>query len=208
MSLMAPLPSPAPESRFQFLLREARNGSEEARWLVVQLFRRTMLSIANQEVDSAINPREAPSDIVQETIVEAQRDLDGFHGRTEREMRAWLKTVLTRNIRNMSRKYRTQRRNHYRERPLEHRSVDQAPSIPDPGPSPSTILIHRETAEALERTILSLKDHYRQVINLRCRRGLSYEEIARIMGRSEESTRRLMSRALHELSRRMKAQLG
>jgi RNA polymerase sigma-70 factor (ECF subfamily) len=101
MSLMAPLPSP--ESSFHALLRAARNGSDEARWLVVQLFRKTMLAIANEQVNHGIQCREAPSDIVQETIVEAQQDLDRFHGLTEGEMRAWLRKVLVRNISNVNR---------------------------------------------------------------------------------------------------------
>ncbi|QDV37144.1 sigma-70 family RNA polymerase sigma factor [Tautonia plasticadhaerens] len=206
MSLMAPLPTP--ESSFQVLLREARTGSKEARWLVVQLFRKTMLAIANEEVNLAIQCREAPSDIVQETILEAQEDLDRFHGLTEQEMRAWLKQVLVRNISNVNRKYRTDKRNVRRERSLSPQTDGATPVIPDPGPSPSTVLVRRETAEALEVAIQGLPDHYRQVIHLRYRKGLSYEEIAQAMNRTEMATRRLWSRALHELSRRMKIHLG
>ena len=205
MSLTAPLPSP--ESRFQSLLRQARNGSEEARWLVVQLFRQTMLAIANQEVDGVIALREAPSDIVQETIIEAERDLDGFHGLTEAEMRAWLRTVLTRNIRNVIRKYRAQSRDVHRERPLDARDDRHAPAFADPGPSPSAVMVSRETSEALEVAIRSLPEHYREIIHLRYRRGLSNDEIARLMGRTEAATRKIWSRALHDLSRQMKGHL-
>ena len=103
------------------MLSEARNGSEEARWLVVQLFRNALLSIANQEVDSAILPREAPSDIVQDTIVEAQRGLDGFRGRTEREMMAWLRQVVRHNISNRRRSNTADKRDISRERPIDAR---------------------------------------------------------------------------------------
>lgn len=206
MSLMAPIPSP--ESSFQSLLQEARNGSSEARWLVVQLFRKTMLAIANDEVNVSIQCREAPSDIVQETILEAQQDLDRFHGMTEREMRAWLKQVLVRNIWNVNRKYHTDKRNVQRERSLSPQAEGSTPAIPDPCPSPSTVLVRRETTEALELAIQELPDHYRQIIHLRYRKGLSYEEIARTMNRTEMATRRLWSRALCELSRRMKSYLN
>jgi RNA polymerase sigma-70 factor (ECF subfamily) len=205
MSLMAPLPSP--ESSFHALLREARNGSEEARWLVIQLFRKTMLAIANEQVNHGIQSREAPSDIVQQTIVEAQQDLDRFQGLTEGEMRAWLRKVLVRNISNVNRKYQTDKRNISRERSLSQRSDAPSPSIQDPGPSPSSVLALRETIEALELVIQELPDHYREIIHLRYRKGLSYAEIAQVMNRTELATRRLWSRVLDELSRRMKKHL-
>ena len=203
MSLIAPRSSP--EYRFQALLREARNGSSEARWLVVQLFRNVMLAVAREEIDPEVHARESPSDIVQETIVEAQRDLHRFHGVTEGEMQAWLKQVLRRNILNLNLKYRTKKRDRKRERPIDPQSSSgNPPIIKDPGPSPSAVMARRERSKAIEMAIGKLPTHYAQIIELRYRNGLTYEQIALIMGRTEGATRRLWSRALHELSRQLK----
>lgn len=205
MSLIAPQPSP--EIPFHRLLQEARAGSSDARWLVVQLFRHVMLSIANEEIDDAIHAREAPSDIVQETIVEAQRDLDGFRGATEREMMAWLKIVLKRNILNLHLKYKTTKRDLNRERPIPPQTEPHEPGLADPGPSPSAIVCRQERHHALEIAISTLPEHYRRVIELRYGKGLGFKEIAPEINRSEAATRQLWCRALHELSRRLKVLL-
>lgn len=202
MPLLAPRTQP--EFRFHQLLREARDGSTEARWLVVQLFRKMMLTIANDEVDQAIQAREAPSDIVQETIVEAQRDLDRFHGMTENEMRGWLRQVLKRNIQNLHLKYRTIKRDLNRERPIEVPAQLGDPNMTDPAPSPSTVLDRCERLQGIHRAMKTLPDHYRQVIELYYLQGLTFAKIGEIMTRSEGAVRQIHARSLHELSKRLK----
>ncbi|WP_169980356.1 sigma-70 family RNA polymerase sigma factor [Tautonia rosea] len=197
-------PQTPPDIHFHQLLREARDGSTEARWLVVQLFRKMMLTIANEEVNQAIQAREAPSDIVQETIVEAQRDLDRFHGMTESEMRGWLKRVLKRNIQNLHLKYRTIKRDLNRERPIEVKSQMSDPKMTDPGPSPSSVLDRRERLQGIDRAMKTLPKHYQQVIELYYRKGLSFTQIGEIMERTEGAVRQLHARSLHELSKRMR----
>ncbi|MEW4567165.1 sigma-70 family RNA polymerase sigma factor [Tautonia sp. JC769] len=197
-------PHTPPDLRFHQLLREARDGSTEARWLVVQMFRTMMLSIANDEVDQAVQVREAPSDIVQETIVEAQRDLDRFHGMTEREMKGWLRTVLKRNIQNLHLKYRTIKRDLNRERPMELQAQCNEPNLADPCPSPSTVLDQRERLQGIDRALKTLPEHYRLVIELYYRKGLSFAEIGKFMVKSEGAVRQLHARSLHELSKRIK----
>ena len=202
MPLLAP--QTPPEFRFQQLLREARDGSTEARWLVVQLFRNMMLTIANDEMDQAIQAREAPSDIVQETIVEAQRDLHRFRGMTEKEMRGWLRRVLKRNIQNLHLKYRTIKRDLNRERPIETPFQMNDPLIPDPCPSPSTVLDRRERLQGIRLAVKNLPDHYQQVIELYYLKGFSFAQIGKIMRRSEGAVRQLHARSLLELSKRLK----
>lgn len=165
-----------------------------------------MLSIANEEVDLAIQAREAPSDIVQETIFEAQRDLDRFQGMTEAEMSAWLRMVLKRNIQNLHLKYRTHKRDLNREQRIHAQAGKDEPAIADPGPSPSTILVRQERTKTIETTINALPGDYRQVITLYYRKELTFRQVGLIMGRSEGAARQLWSRALLELSRQLKRQ--
>lgn len=200
MSLIAPQP-PSPEFRFKQLLLEARRGSSEARWLVIQLFRNTMLSIANEKVDPALNAREAPSDIVQETILEAQRDLDHFQGKTEPEMKSWLMTILIHNIKNLHQKYHAQCRDVSRERTIHAQNDENAPFLTAPDPSPSKIVARRERQHALETAIRSLPDRYQTIIDLRYDKKLSFAEIAILIDRTEAAARKRWARALLELSR-------
>lgn len=208
MSIMPTLPTPAPrpESRFLKLLHAARGGSTEARWLVVELFRKLMLTIANDRVDRDVMPREAASDVVQNTIIEAQRDLSGFHGGTEAEMRGWLRKMLVHNIENTNRKHRAGIRNVGRELPIPT-GLDGSPVIADESPSASSQAVRHELSEALEVALGELKEHYREVIVLRNQEGLPYDEIARRMGRSEESTRKLWSRAVLDLSKKLRSRI-
>ena len=209
MSIMStlPTPTPTPESRFLKLLRAARGGSNEARWLVVDMFRKLMLTVANDRVDRDMMPREAASDVVQNTIIEAQRDLSGFDGGSEAEMRAWLRKILIRNIATSRDRNLALKRDVSRERPIPT-GLDGAPAIADEAPSVSSQVVRRELTEALEETLKELKPHYREVIVLRNQEGLPYDEIARRMGRSEESTRKLWSRAVLDLSKRLRSRIG
>ena len=193
-----------PDNRFKQLLHDARNGSGEARWLVVQLFRNTMLAIANEKTARDVRRREAPSDIVQETIVEAQRDLDGFRGESEGEMQAWLRHVLSRNISNTERKHRTLIRNIHRERPMADEARNEAVGLVDPSSSPVSKATRREAIDALERVIAGLPADARAVVDLRYRQGRSYIEIARSMNRSEEAVRKLWSRTVARIALEMR----
>ena len=64
--------------------------------------------------------------------------------------------------------------------------------------------MRREAIEQLGTAIAELPEDFRQVVYLRYHDGLSYEEIAARIGKTEEATRKFWSRALVTLSERMK----
>ena len=53
-------------------------------------YRDYLLAIANQKIDPALRTKGGASDIVQETFLEAQRDIGQFTGSTGAELKAWL----------------------------------------------------------------------------------------------------------------------
>ena len=67
--------------------------------------------------------------------------------------------------------------------------------------SPSQQASRREQAVLLADALGKLTDDYREAIVLRHLEGLSFPEVARRMGRSEDSVKKLWARALAKLRR-------
>ena len=70
--------------------------------------------------------------------------------------------------------------------------------------SPSQRAVHREQSLLLADALDRLPEHYREVIVLRHMKGMSFAEIARTMGRSDDSVQKLWVRGLAELRRHMR----
>lgn len=83
-----------------------------------------------------------------------------------------------------------------RERPMSVSSAD-VPSAAQT--SPVTQLFEGETERALLEALARLDPEHRRVVTLRCEEGLSWLEVARVVGRTEEAARKLYHRALLEL---------
>ena len=128
------------------------------------------------------------SDIVQQTLLEACRDLPQFRGGTEGELLAWLRQVLAHVLAHEFRRYAgTQQRDVAREVSLEHALAQSSQRLGDmlagSGTSPSQQAVRREQEVLLAEVLARLPDDYREVIVLRNLEGLSHEEVAARMGR-------------------------
>ncbi len=182
------------------LVGRARAGSRDALGRLLDACREYLLLIANEELDADLRGKAGPSDLVQETFLEAQRDFARFRGGTEAELLAWLRRILLNNVANFRRRYQgTERRRVEREVPLE--VLDRlGRGLARAAESPSGHAVRREEAEALDRALARLPDHYRQVIVLRHREQRPFEEIGRLMGRSPDAARMLWWRAFERLA--------
>src|SRR5688500_12674425 len=87
-------------------LGPARAGSAEALGRLLEEFRGYLLTVARQQLDPGLGPKVSPSDVVQQTFLEAQRDFRHFHGDTDEELKAWLRRLLQHNLADMTRRYR------------------------------------------------------------------------------------------------------
>jgi len=200
---------PFPESAdFACRLAEARAGSLEALgWLWTEC-RNYLLLVANEKLDPALGAKVSPSDLVQETFLEAQRDLGQFGGQREEELLAWLRRILTNNIANATRRYYgTDMRAVQREVPLlgaEGRSLDYCQDTP----TPSKRLAREEMQAALDQALARLPEHYRQVIRLRYDEDLTFAAIGAALGCSAEAARKLWARAVDQLEKELKPTNG
>ena len=184
-------------------LPAARAGSREALGKLLESARRYLVSIARQELDADLRTKNSPSDLVQETFVEAQRAFGQFQGDTEGELLAWLRQLLLHRVGKVRRSFRdTQKRRLAREVALGGDSSSDGPAGALAAvnvPSPSGAAMEREQDQALQAALGRLPDDYRRVITLRYEEELPFEEIGRLLDRSPDAARKLWARAVERL---------
>src|SRR5262245_46280846 len=76
------------------LLAEARQGKGEGLGTLLELYRNYLGLVARTQIDVHLRAQVNPSDVVQETFLEAYRDFQQFQGTTEREFLAWVRRIL------------------------------------------------------------------------------------------------------------------
>jgi len=193
---------PTPEQ----LLKRARNDRGEDLGRLLDLYRNYLHLLARTQIDLHLKRRLDPSDLVQETMLEAYRDFGQFRGGTEAELMAWLRRILVHNLARVSEKHHTKKRDARRDVPLHRRLADLEYSsqqvdaaLVSQATSAAARAQRREQAAVLADTLARLKPEHRDVIVLRNLEGLSFEEVARRLGRSAGAVRMLWLRALDRL---------
>jgi RNA polymerase sigma-70 factor (ECF subfamily) len=202
-----PAPDPSAFGRdVEAWIREARAGAPAALGQVLDPFRQYLLLVANQELPGELHAKLGPSDLVQQTFLEAQRGFGRFRGASEEELRAWLRRILLNLVANARRHYLgTDKRDVRREVPLDP-GADAAAEVPSPGAdtdSPSALTRAEEDADQLRRALDGLSETARQVVRWRNYERCSFEEIGRRLGRSAEAARKVWVRAIERLRQLM-----
>jgi RNA polymerase sigma-70 factor (ECF subfamily) len=189
------------------LLQQARTGCREALGRLLELYRNYLRLLARTQIDMALRVRVDPSDLVQETLLEAHRDFEDFVGTGEKELVAWLRRILVRNLADQVRRHKAQVRDWGRQESLEvllDRSSSAAERALAKGVStPSAQAARREQGVLLADALARLPADYRDVIVLRNLEHRKFDEIAARMGRSAGAVRMLWSRALEKLGQLM-----
>src|SRR5687768_7795013 len=93
--------------RLEGLIGDARGGSGEALGGLLEECRQYLMLVANRRLDPVLRAKVGPSDLVQETLHDAHRDFDKFHGLTWPELLAWLRRILLNNVTDVARRYQT-----------------------------------------------------------------------------------------------------
>jgi RNA polymerase sigma-70 factor (ECF subfamily) len=188
------------------LIRRCRAGDAEARQQLFSRYQHYLHVLARAQLGKQLRGKCAPSDIVQQTLLEAHRDFSGFQGEHEGELLAWLRRILAHNLYNEARRYNTRQRDAGREVSLDqvqagvdHSSLALAHAIPAGTETPSHLASQRESAVLLADALARLPEDYQTVLLLRVFEGLSAEEVAQRMGRTAGAVRMLQMRALTAL---------
>jgi RNA polymerase sigma-70 factor, ECF subfamily len=186
------------------LLSAARAGSRDALGELLESYRLYLTRVARDRLDPRLQPKGDQSDLVQETFRDAQKAFGQFHGTTEQELLLWLRQMLVHRIGRFARKYRdTQKRSTGRELSLDPNDSAAAPVYRSDQPTPSAEAVANEQSEALQDALARLPHEYREVILMRYRDGLPFDQIGRALGRTSEAARKLWGRAVERLREEM-----
>jgi len=185
------------------LLAKARRGDSNALGCLLQRYGPYLKLLAQRRLDQRLQARIDPADVVQQTFLEAQRDLAQFRGRTESELMAWLRTILDHNIAQVVQKHLlAQKRDATRERSLNDSRQGGGPlasRLPAEQSSPSQRAMRGESAVRLALAMSALPEAQQEAIRLRHLEGLSLAEIGQRMQRSELAVAGLLKRGLRGL---------
>jgi RNA polymerase sigma-70 factor (ECF subfamily) len=181
--------------------------SRDGESLELESFRAYLRVLAAARLDPRLQARLDPSDLVQQTLLEAHQGRSAFRGTTRREMAGWLRRILARNLANAVRDLRRQCRDVQREQSLDallrDSSVRLEAWLADEESPPDVHAEQREELDRLARAIAELPDGQREAVLLRYFRGLSLADVARHLGRSAPAVAGLLQRGLIELRRRL-----
>lgn len=188
------------------LLEQARQGDGSAAGRLLEHYSTYLTLLARVQIGRRLQGKVDPGDIVQETFLEAHRQISRFRGTSEAELLAWLRRILAGQVAQLLRRYfGTKGRDVKLERELGIQ-LDQSSQLMDGGfiatlSTPSQHASGREQAVLLAKALDRLSVDHREVIVLRHLEALSFPEVAARMDRSEDSVQKLWVRALTKLRR-------
>jgi RNA polymerase sigma-70 factor (ECF subfamily) len=202
--MSAPLTNLAADC-FSVLLESARSGNAAAMGRLLEGSRKQLEQVARYHVPDELRAKEGPSDLVQETFLEAQQHFDQFVGGTAAAFSAWLRAILYNTLKDFRRAYRNgQKRLASREEPLGAPGRDHATGLFARDLSPDEALVVEEMKAAVRDCVSRLSEPHQQVLRLRSHEGLSFPKAGAQLGLSEEATRKLCCRALSALGELLK----
>jgi RNA polymerase sigma-70 factor, ECF subfamily len=157
------------------LVRAAQNGDVDAFEELVRRYQTSIYRVALRMLGSRADAQDA----VQETFVRAWRALPRF--RHDSAISTWLYRIVTRRA---------------LDRIASRRSTGTLDEVEvEAGPDPAQAAEHQERLRAIRRAIAKLPPDQRAAIVLREFEGLSYQEVAQVLGASVPAIKTRIHRA-------------
>jgi RNA polymerase sigma-70 factor (ECF subfamily) len=185
------------------LLEQARAGEPGAVDQLLFRHRPYLRRLVAIRLDSRMQGRVDPSDVVQEAQLEASRRLPGYLESEEPSMgfRLWLRQIAYDRLLMLRRQhFGAARRSVEREVPLPERSsLLLAKKLMSPRSTPSQELLRREFRRRVREAVGRLPEGDREVLALRNLEGLSNREAAQVLGIDPATASRRYGRAVLRL---------
>ena len=178
------------------VLREALAGSDRALDTLYERCGPRLLSFIRLKMGRSLRARLESRDILQATFLKSFQHLDDFEGEDGRSLLGWLMRIAEHEIHDRADFHHRQQRDAKREEDVGgHSGLLLARSR-----SALSRLIIDERAERVEAALESLSEAHRQVILLRSFEELSFPQIAKVLGKSEDACRMQFARAMTALT--------
>ena len=166
-------------------------------------FREYLLLLARLQLDPRWQAKVDPSDIVQQTLLQAHEARDQFRGQNAAERAAWLRQILARVLSNTVRDLGRAKRDAGRERSLEV-ALEQSSArleawLAADQSSPSESVERHEQLLRLAEALAELPHDQREAVTLHHLQGWSLAELAKHLDRSESAVAGLLHRGFKKL---------
>ncbi len=169
----------------------------------LESFRPYLTLLARTHLHSGHQAKLDPSDIVQQTLLDAFAKRGQFRGSSQAELAGWLREILKHNLADALRDQRRDKRDVRRELSLDG-AIDESYDrtmiwLAAVQSSPSQRAIKEEDLLRLAQALTELAEPQHDAIVLHHLQGLTLAEVAGEMGRSESSVAGLLFRGLKTL---------
>jgi RNA polymerase sigma-70 factor, ECF subfamily len=187
------------------LLCRAAAGSQEAIADLLQKHRPRLRLMVSVRLDPRLNARVDPSDVVQESLAEAARQLPAYLKDRPLPFYPWLRQLTWTRLTKLHQRHiqvqkRTVKREIGDELPLsDHSALQLAEQLYAAGASPSEALLQKEMRERVRDALNHLAARDREVLVLWYLEQLTAAEIAPILNLTESGVKSRHRRALQRL---------
>ena len=192
-------------NKTQQLVALAKGGDVSALNQLCEVYGERVRWIVRLRMGKELRSKLESMDVVQDVLVSALKDLGDFTYRDDGDFLRWLSRITENRLRDNVDRLHAHKRDIRREvRPDNHGPSSGGKSFGVRGPveatTPSMIMSRREELDELAKAMDELKPEYKEVIVLTKIEGLSYQEIAGRLGKSDEAVRKLVSRGMSVLT--------
>ena len=185
------------------LVRHAKAGDKRSLEALFERYLPRVRQIVALRLRKTLRELDDVEDLVQESLLVIFKNLHAFENRSEGSFRNWVSHCVQSRIVEHYRRRGAEKRGsgkvlHFGE--LRNQSVLASSIFAGNEPTPSEILKGKELESKIEKGLLALADHDRELIILSRMCEFSYAEIAKEFGFQQEATvRKAVSRALGKL---------
>lgn len=194
------------DEKTETLLRRAATDDSSAVSQLMKHYRSRVRKLVTIRMDQRLTARIDPSDVVQETLLEAARKLPKYLRHPDVPFYPWLRALAINRLIDFHRQHLgAQRRNVRREEPwtptLSNESAMQlADRLISSASSPSRRAERNELRQQVRLALERLPDQQREILVMKYLEELSSTEIASVLGIPDRTIRRRHRQAVEQLA--------
>lgn len=187
------------------LLEHATGGDPSAREQLLDRFRHRLRQMVAVRLDHRLAARVDPSDVVQEVLMKAADQLNGYLHVRPLPFYPWLRQIAWEHLVKLHRRHITTRRRSVTREVVantllsDESANDLVNRLVAPGNSPSDDLVRQEMRERVRESLDRMDEGDREVLVMRYLEGLSWEEVAAVLGANTATVKMRHTRALRRL---------